>query len=141
MRVAVEHLRGDVARDLRADQRDPEAFRIDRCTEVGDLRYVLGHLRHADGAEHLPRRHLHGDKPFEVGLETRADPGLMHDPTLPDSPARGTTNLGTARRRDDAAPRNPWSGSRDGVIDWLAVAEGFEPSVGLHPQTLSRRSP
>ncbi len=23
----------------------------------------------------------------------------------------------------------------------LAVAEGFEPSVGLHPQTLSRRSP
>jgi hypothetical protein len=24
---------------------------------------------------------------------------------------------------------------------WLAVAEGFEPSVGLHPQTLSRRSP
>jgi hypothetical protein len=26
-------------------------------------------------------------------------------------------------------------------ITWLAVAEGFEPSVGLHPQTLSRRSP
>jgi hypothetical protein len=23
----------------------------------------------------------------------------------------------------------------------MAVAEGFEPSVGLHPQTLSRRSP
>ena len=35
-------------------------------------------------------------------------------------------------------PRPP-HGSADRML--VAVAEGFEPSVGLHPQTLSRRSP
>jgi hypothetical protein len=30
---------------------------------------------------------------------------------------------------------------RSRSLGWLAVAEGFEPSVDLRPQTLSRRSP
>ncbi len=42
------------------------------------------------------------------------------------------------RAVNDERPPTRRSGA---VRDWLAVAEGFEPSVGLHPQTLSRRSP
>jgi hypothetical protein len=65
---------------------------------------------------------------------------------------RAGSHAESALQARNTAPR-PCSGPRDGALatfvclapdlipEPLAVAEGFEPSVGLHPQTLSRRSP
>ncbi len=53
---------------------------------------------------------------------------------------RPTTRPGHGRGQHERTP-GELSLTEGSNVTHLAVAEGFEPSVGLHPQTLSRRSP
>ena len=59
----------------------------------------------------------------------------------PSTPPATTSPPTTRNDTTSPNPRSVGSGFADVLRHHMAVAEGFEPSVGLHQQTLSRRSP
>ena len=85
-------------------------------------------------------------------LEVLLDPPGAAAPDTDESAARerlgavlseacASTRPAERPRSTQPEPSHEGSGCADVLRHHLAVAEGFEPSVGFHPQTLSRRSP
>ena len=78
---------------------------------------------------------------YYVALASRLEPNGVSEEVAKDAhQLAGTRRADHGLRRDDAVDADHQTVRIHRVVR-LAVAVGFEPTVGLHPHTLSRRAP
>lgn len=123
----------------------PQERSLSRGQEQPAIRLSTPDQGADEGAEEEPANSLDRPRSFRDDLRT-----LVGDTGF-EPPAGSTSAIGSlcrgrvrhlARSRHGVTDKQPRTSVSAGQgLFALAVAEGFEPSVGLHRQTLSRRSP